>query len=379
MPQANSLSVIIPAYNESRRLPNTVRHISAYLRSRALPHELIVVDDGSRDDTPQLLEALKEEHNITVLGDGHNRGKGMALRAGALAAKGQYVLMTDADLSTPIEEVTKLMPRVTRDGYDVAIGSRALSSEVAQPLYRRVLSRLSNLLIRVVLGLPYGDTQCGFKLYRREAARELFGELNLPRFSFDYEVLLRAQRRGLRVAEVGVRWEHSPYTTVTSSDVLQCLVDVFRLRFAMDSDGGIRALPGGEVLRFVCVGIINTLVDAGMYVTLTRITSTFAEAPVMAKFAGFVVASAVSFVLNRYWTFGIRSQVRAREVVRFYLAQGLSLGVNVGTMYALVYGLHMYDLLALAITTGVTFGINYTLSKMFVFKESPTKAVLTTV
>lgn len=375
-----ALSVIIPAYNESRRLPKTVRAISKYLRARRVVHEVIVVDDGSRDDTPQLLVQLAKE-GVTVLGDGRNYGKGAALRAGVMAARGELVLMTDADLSTPIEELDKLMPRIMQSGFDVAIGSRAMAqSEVRQPLARKILSRASNLLIRMVLNLPYRDTQCGFKLYRLDAARRLFSTLALPRFSFDYEILLRAKRTGLRVAEVGVRWEHAPFSTVRGIDVLQSLVDVFRVRFAMDKSGAVRTMPGAEALRFGAVGLINTLVDTSVYLVLTRFTAAFADAPVGAKLFGFLAASVCSLYLNRYWTFKLTAPLTFAEVARFYTAASVGLVVNVGSMYALVYVAHLYDLWALAATTVVTFIVNYTLSRLWVFKkQSPTTLAAYTI
>lgn len=372
MTNTYSLSVIIPAYNESRRLQKSVRTVCDYLAQLAVPHEVIVVDDGSRDDTPRLLNTLAHEYDIRVLGDGTNRGKGAALRQGVLASRGDFVLITDADLSTPIEELRKLLPRLRRDGYDVAIGSRAAvgSTKEATPWYRELLSRASNWLIRSVLGLPFLDTQCGFKLFRREAAVRLFNQLALPRFSFDYEILLRAKRMHLRVAEVGVRWIHSPFTTVRSIDVLQCLVDVFRLRFAMEKNGEVHRLPGTEVLRFIGVGFINTAVDAAVYIALTRLSPAFADAPVTAKLFGFLAASVCSLYLNRYWTFGITSPLTLRETTRFYTAASLGLVVNVSTMYVLVHGLHVYDLVALVLTTVTTFAVNYTLARAWVFKQT---------
>lgn len=367
-----TLSVVIPAYNESRRLGASVRAVCDYLTQLAVSHEVIVVDDGSRDETPLVLEALAREYDITVLGDGQNHGKGAALRCGVLASRGEYVLMTDADLSTPISEVRKLLPRLVRDGYDIAIGSRATTgSDVeAQPWYRQILSRSSNWLIRNVLGLPFSDTQCGFKLYRREAALKLFKRLALPRFSFDYEILLRAKRLRLRVAEVGVRWVHSPFTTVRGSDVIQCLVDVFRLRFAMEASGEINALPGTEALRFVAVGLVNTAVDVSVYIGLTRFVPLFADAPVTAKLFGFLVASVTSLYLNRYWTFGLTSPLTFAETARFYMAASVGLAVNLSAMYVLVHGLHIYDLVALGLTTVATFAVNYALARTWVFRRT---------
>ncbi|KKW37432.1 MAG: UDP-glucose-undecaprenyl-phosphate glucosyltransferase [Candidatus Adlerbacteria bacterium GW2011_GWB1_54_7] len=300
----NAISIVIPAYNEARRLGDTLSTIVEYIEGRFRMHEIIIVDDGSRDRTAEAALWLSESRrDIKVLRQSPNRGKGAALQRGVLESTGEYVLCTDADLSTPIEEIEKLFPRLQRDGYDVAIGSRKLkTSRTVQPLHRRLFGDLSNLFIRLMLGLPFRDTQCGFKLFRRNAAVRLFKPLKMQRFSYDFEVLLRAQKLGMHVAEVGVRWTHSPQTTVTARDAVQSFFDVFRVRFGLTEEFG-SPLPSLELLKFMAVGVVNTLVDAGVYVALTRAIAIFAGAPVTAKFFSFVCATISSLILNRYWTF----------------------------------------------------------------------------
>jgi dolichyl-phosphate beta-glucosyltransferase len=366
-----SLSIIIPAYNEARRLPESLRAIVEYLeRSRLFAaHEIIVVDDGSQDDTVDLAESFAHTHpEIKVLRAARNEGKGSALRRGVLKSRGDLVLCTDADLSTPIEEVQKLLPRIERDGYDVAIGSRKVArAEVQQPLYRRLIGSAGNVLIRSVLNLPFRDTQCGFKLYRRSAALRLFEKLHMPRFSFDFEILLRAKKLRMRVAEVGVRWSHSPYTTVRTSDIVQSFFDVFRVRFGLEREFGAR-LPSVELLKFMTVGVVNTLVDASVYVALTRVIAVYAGQPVTAKLFAFLTATVSSLMLNRYWTFKVHTPITLREIGKFYVSVSLGLLVNVSVMYAFVHLLGIYDLVALVLTTGFTFVVNFMLSKLWVFK-----------
>ncbi len=330
-------------------------------------HEIIIVDDGSSDATAQIAQEYADgaEHGeIRVISERRNRGKGASLRLGTLLSRGRYILMTDADLSTPIDEVDKLMRRVRRDGYDVAIGSRkAEGALIKQPLYSRIISYASNLMTRVVLGLPFRDTQCGFKLYRREAALKLFGPLQLSRFSFDYEVLNRARSMGLRVAEVGVVWEHAEGSSVRTQDAAQMFLDVFRVRFGLTAWA-----PTTQLMRFMSVGVLNTLIDTSVYVALTRFTESFAHEPVAAKFFSFLAATVCSLLLNRYWTFGIRGRLTVSEIARFYVAVSGSLILNVTLMYLFVRIAGIYDLVALVLTTLLTFGVNYVLSRRWVFR-----------
>lgn len=368
MNNQNSLSIVIPAYNEALRLPATLERVAAYVHGVFPVHEIIVVDDGSGDSTAHIAREVARKRdikNVRILRAPRNFGKGAALRRGVLASQGEFVLLTDADLSTPIGEMDKLL-RPIRAGADIAIGSRSAPGSVVtkRPWYREILSRASGFFIRTVLNLPFRDTQCGFKLFRREAAVELFRNLALPRFSYDFEVLSRAQQSGMRVAEVGVVWEHQEFTTVRARDVLQTFIDVFRVRFGLG-----RHAPLSQLLRFMTVGVVNTLVDAGTYIALTRLTATFSQDIVAAKFFSFLAATISSLLLNRRWTFGITSPLTVGEVVRFYATVSASMALNVSMMYLLVHIAGMYDLVALALTTLVTFLLNYALSRLWVFRR----------
>jgi dolichyl-phosphate beta-glucosyltransferase len=227
------LSVIVPALNEVRRLPATLQALRAYLDGAGeeyKEYEVIVVDDGSQDGTAQLAEQTAASWiQLQVIRLPQNLGKGAAVRAGMLAARGGLRLFTDADLSTPISELAKLRERI--EGMTaIAIGSRALAGsevEVHQPFAREVMGRSYNRMLQLLVLPGLHDTQCGFKLFTAEAAVACFTPLRTPGFGFDAEVLLRARRLGWRVAEVGVVWRHA-------ENSLGTLVDLVRLRLRRD-------------------------------------------------------------------------------------------------------------------------------------------------
>lgn len=229
-----SLSVVVPAFNESARIGLTLRRILDYLAVHWPDGELLVVDDGSRDDTAALVSDLaRAEPRLRLVELDRNRGKGAAVRRGMLEATGEWRLFSDADLSTPIEEVEKLLFHA-RAGADVVIGSRGLvESEIRtrQPLPRELMGRTFNLIVRQLLLGGFKDTQCGFKLFRGTVAEELFGAQTVEGFAFDVEVLLLAKERGLRIAEVPVVWYHAPHSKVSPVvDASRMLRDLVELR-----------------------------------------------------------------------------------------------------------------------------------------------------
>jgi dolichyl-phosphate beta-glucosyltransferase len=211
------LSIVIPCYNEEQRLPRTIEQIERYLATREISYELILVDDGSTDGTRQVQEAAVQRNpSVRIEALPRNRGKGRALAAGVAVAEGAEILVTDADLSTPIEEVEKLRAAL-HDGAGVAIGSRALRGsrvEVAQPLYRVLMGKVFNLLVQAVLLPGIWDTQCGFKLFRADVAHDVFACLTTDGFGYDPEVLYLAKKRGVKIAEVPVVWRNSAPTKV---------------------------------------------------------------------------------------------------------------------------------------------------------------------
>jgi dolichyl-phosphate beta-glucosyltransferase len=226
-----SLSIIIPAYNEQKRLPGTLARVREYLAASSWEFaEIIVVDDGSRDGTVKLAEAA----GARVLRNPGNRGKGYSVRHGILEAKGEWALFSDADLSSPIEDVERLWGAAEREHAPVVIGSRAVDRSlvgVHQPFFREMSGRFFNLAMRAVTGLPFHDTQCGFKLFEHAAAREIFKRQTLDGFGFDVEVLYIASHLGYRTLEVPVRWNDVAGTKVSMLLGAKGFLDPIKVRW----------------------------------------------------------------------------------------------------------------------------------------------------
>ncbi len=230
-----ALSIVIPAYNEAARLPHTLGRVLAWAGRTADPVEIIVVDDGSSDDTPEIARALSPP--VALIQLGRNSGKGAAVRAGVLASHGAAVLVTDADLSAPIEEFESLRAAIAA-GSAVALGSRsARGAQVQrpQPVHRRILGRVFNAIVQFLVLPGVQDTQCGFKLFEGRAARAIFARTRIDGFAFDVEALVIARRLGLRVVEVPVEWWDSPRSRVRLRDPLIMLVELLRIRLAATS------------------------------------------------------------------------------------------------------------------------------------------------
>jgi dolichyl-phosphate beta-glucosyltransferase len=229
------LSVVVPAYNEEQRLPRTIEQIQAYLDTTHADYELILVDDGSTDGTRELMHAASERNpRIRIEALPFNRGKGRALATGVDVARGDPILLTDADLSTPIEELEDLQ-RALDGGAGIAIASRAMRGsrvEVSQPIYRVVMGKAFNLIVQAVLLPGIWDTQCGFKLFRADVAHRVFAGLVTDGFGYDPEVLYRARRQGTKIVEVPVVWRNSAPTKVSPiSSSFDMLKHVIRIRF----------------------------------------------------------------------------------------------------------------------------------------------------
>jgi glycosyltransferase involved in cell wall biosynthesis len=229
------LSVVIPVYNEKDRLPASLEKIVAYLAAQRIDAEIVVVDDGSRDGTAALAGELLSRNRGRIIELGENRGKGAAVRRGVIEARGRWVLMTDADLSAPIEEHRKLAETARDTDADIVIGSRGLPEsqvEVRQSWVRQTMGKTFNVLMRGMTGLPFKDTQCGFKLMDRARVLPLFEKMVVDRFAFDAELLYLAVRFGLAVKEVPVVWRNVPNSRVNMvTDPINMLWDVARMRW----------------------------------------------------------------------------------------------------------------------------------------------------
>lgn len=232
------LSVIIPAYNEEERLIPTMEKVLKYLIPQPYTWEIVVVDDGSRDKTYALARDFEKNSGgrIRALTNGQNKGKGESIKHGMLEAKGYLRLFSDADLSTPIEELEKLMKAID-DGYDVAIGSRALREsqvELHQPWYRETMGRIFNLMVQALVLPGLKDTQCGFKILTEKAAMDIFPKQRFKGFSFDVEMLYLARKSGFKIREIPVRWINSPASRVHPiRDASKMFIDIVRLRLGI--------------------------------------------------------------------------------------------------------------------------------------------------
>ena len=252
-----SITIVIPAYNESARLGRTLDRILDFAYQEAWPAEIIVVDDGSTDQTAELVQAYTERNPIIrLLSNPGNRGKGYSVRNGILHANGEFILFTDADLSSPIEEAPKLF-RALEDGSDIAIGSRWVRPELQtqrQSVTRQILGRVFNGFLRLFLGLKFNDTQCGFKALRQPCAKAVFPLQKVEGWGFDPEILFLAQKMGFSIAEVPVLWAHDDGTRIHPlADGAKMIADMMRIRWydvsgrytsdAVAQPAAVRAVP----------------------------------------------------------------------------------------------------------------------------------------
>lgn len=235
MTSFSRISIVIPAYNESERLGRTLDHVLSFIEQRGWNAEIIVVNDGSQDRTSDVVRTYSQKNGIVrLIENPENRGKGYSVGNGVLNAEGEFVLFTDADLSSPIEEAPKLLEALEK-GADIAIGSRWARSELQtrrQSLARQALGRVFNGLLRVLLRLDFKDTQCGFKAFRRDVARAVFPLQRIEGWGFDPEILFLAQKFGYLVVEVPVRWGHDTRTRINPLvDGLRMVSDMLLIRW----------------------------------------------------------------------------------------------------------------------------------------------------
>lgn len=362
-PKPITLSVFFPAYNEEENIRAAVEE--AIRVCRQSPYisnfEISIVNDGSRDSTLSIAQHLASLYpEVTVVDHGINRGYGAALKSGIAAASKEYIFFTDADLQFDIVELQNLLIHLS--SYEVVIGYRAPRRD---PFMRLLNAKGWNLLNRMLFGLTIRDIDCAFKVFRRELVQGL--ALRSHGAMLSAEILIRLSRQGIAIKEVPVshlpRKAGSP-TGAKPSVILRAFSEMMRLYW--DELG---LVTNKEVLKFMSVGVINTLLDLLAYVVLTRGTVLFAEHLVAAKFFSFLLGTISSLFLNRSWTFGMRTKLAFGEVVRFYAVTSVSIVLNVVIMNFLV-GMGLYDLFALTITTLATFCFNFILSKFWVFKNT---------
>jgi glycosyltransferase involved in cell wall biosynthesis len=228
------LSIVIPAYNESARIERTLQRVMACVDGQGWDAEVLVVDDGSRDETVDIVRGwMARDRRLFLVQNDGNRGKGYSVRNGLLQASGEVVMFTDADLSAPMEEAERLMAAIAQ-GADVAIGSRWMDrarQTLHQPLYRRFFGRCFNWVTRTVMGLPFKDTQCGFKAFKRTAAQVIFRLQRIERWGFDPEILFIARKLGYNIREVAVTWGHDERSRMSYlKDGMKMLEEIAAIR-----------------------------------------------------------------------------------------------------------------------------------------------------
>jgi len=228
------LSVVIPAYNEEKRLPKTLRDIDGYLRRQNYSYEIIVVSDGSKDRTVEVVRELMQKiKNLRILDFKKNYGKGYGVRQGMLEAKGDFRVFTDADNSTSINQIEKMWPEFKK-GYDIVIGSRDVKGAILdppQPLFRRVVGEGFKLFRKIVIGLwRIEDTQCGFKGFTKKSAENVFSKCKIDRFAFDPEFLLVAKKLGYKIKEIPIYWKNDPESKVKFKSIIKMAIDLFKIR-----------------------------------------------------------------------------------------------------------------------------------------------------
>jgi len=228
------LSVIIPAYNEQERLENTLESMIRYLEGKKYSYEIIIVNDGSTDGTGEIAQKYSQiRKNIRILTNDTKKGKGYSVKRGMLDGDGKYLLFSDSDMSTPIEEEEKLIGWLGQ-GYDIAIGSRSMKESriiVHQAWHREMMGKIFNKFVRLITVRGLIDTQCGFKVFRRECAKKLFGMQKLDGFAFDVEILFLAKKHDYKIKEVPVQWRNSPHTKVNAlRDPLNMMIELVKIR-----------------------------------------------------------------------------------------------------------------------------------------------------
>lgn len=226
------LTIVIPAYNEARRLPDSLAQVATFVENQTYPIEVIVVNNNSTDETPDISQAFASEHAYARALDEPRQGKGAAVRTGMLAGTGDYLFICDADFSMPVEEISKFMPP-NLNGYDVAIASREIegSKRIGEPEYRHLMGRVYNLIVRILAIPRIHDTQCGFKSFRREVAHTVFPLQTIDGWGFDVEVLFIALQHGFKLEEVPITWYYMPQSRISPlRDSISMFLEVLKVR-----------------------------------------------------------------------------------------------------------------------------------------------------
>ena len=378
------ISIIIPAFNEEDRIPKTLSKIADYVKKDPDNFEVIVVDDASTDKTSEVskeFSARIKNLKVLTLEESPFAGKGYAVNKGVLASRGDLILFTDADGSTPIEELDKLLSKIS-EGYDIAIGSRALQRETVkkrQNFIREYMGRIFNIFVRVLTVKDIVDTQCGFKLFKRETSLDIFKNQKIFDFGFDVELLFAATKKGLKISEVPVLWFNDPKSSVDPiKDSIRMFIDLFKTRLYYSEKNGpildklfFIVYKYRTFWKFSIVGATNTIVDIGALFILTR---SLGIGAISANLISVEIAIIWSFTWNSIWTFSKRNTGDSL-IKRVLIFQFVSLGgyvVNQIMFLVFFEVIGVLDLIAKVLTVPFTLVFNYILNSRWTFRDVKT-------
>jgi glycosyltransferase involved in cell wall biosynthesis len=362
-----NISLFFPAYNEEKNIVSSIAEAQKVLSKCANEYEIIAVDDGSSDNTGKIIDRLAAENpRVRAVHHWKNQGYGAALWSGIQAAKYDWVFFTDADLQFDLEELPQLLEYIPE--YRAVLGYRAKRRD---PFMRLVNAKGWNILNRILFGLKVKDIDCAFKLFDRRLVSSL--PLETRGAAMSAEMLIRLDRKGVLFKEVPVthlpRKMGSP-TGAKPAVIIRAFKELYKL---YRGELGHEDTTYVQVGKFGIVGVINTLVDIATYFLLTRFTLFFSTHILDAKFVTFFLGTICSFVLNRHYTFKVRSKLTFVEVVKFYSTIAITISTNVGLLYVFNGLLGIYDLIAVGLSTVATFIIGFVISKLWVFRKKVSK------
>lgn len=363
MPSPISLTIFFPAYNEQENLASAVEDAvrvaeeSPYIGD----YEIIIINDGSTDATQAIAEQIAADNErVRVIEHEHNRGYGAALKSGLSAATKDWIFFTDADRQFDIIELQNLLVHVP--AHDAVIAYRAPRRD---PFMRLVNAKVWNLLNQILFGLQVRDIDCAFKLLRRPDVQNV--RLLSGGAMINAELLIKLARCGVRIKEVPV--SHLPRLRGSPTGAKPSVIFRALREMVMLYGGELGGVTHKQAAKFMAVGVVNTLVDTSVYVTLTRALTIFAGHLLVATFLSFIAGTISSLNLNRRWTFGLRTPLSLAEIVRFYATVSLALLINLESM-RLLLGAGLYDIIALLFSAVLTFMASFTLSKLWVFRKT---------
>lgn len=372
------ISLVIPAFNEEKRLGKSLEKLSEFLRNQSEEFEVVVVDDGSTDTMVEVARSFSNKiPKLQVVSLPYNQGKGAAVNRGFKESQGEIVVFTDADFSTPITETTKLLSKI-EEGYDIAVGSRAVDRNLVkehQNFFRELMGRASNLLIQIVAVSGISDTQCGFKAFNRKTTQIIFEKQVIFGYGFDIELLHLAGKLGLKVTEVPVLWYNDEASKVSPvKDAIITLYELFKIRFTHSKEKS--SLPDKFVyqfykrktfVKFVIVGMSATFVDFFGYLLFTRL---FKFSPLTANPLSVESAIIWGFLLNNFWTFG-KNNHQKKTLNRFFTYQFVTFGSLLFSQIQIFLYFHLlniHDAVAKLLTLPTVAVFNYSIHKRWTFR-----------